>query len=389
MGSDRGDHVIRGIGQEIVDKLDDIGGVVYPPSEIWGSDDPELVSHWTQWGAVTGKRVRYSATVHPEYYKVVGNRLLDEARVITLYHCWATAAIVENHNVRGVILESKQGRFGTIAKVTVDCTGDGDVFAFAGAEFDKGSFPMGLIFRVGNVDTERARLYAKKNPEELKQKLKDLRDLGGIAGGIIEQSIGAVASYMKTTIDSMVWFNNSIPKVDALSIRDLTRVEKEVREQMMITLKFFKENIPGFKKSFLVDTAPQTGVRASRRLKGEYTLTKDDMMKGSEFDDVVTTCASGVDGRPLIGIPFGCFLPEKINNLLVAGRCISTDFATQTIIRIIPSCMAMGQAVGTAAAMAVHAGVSPRELNRHDLQAVLIEDGLFLNVPKKKMTQVR
>lgn len=389
MGSDRGDHVIRGIGQEVIERLEEMDGVIYPPREVWGSDDPELVSHWKQWGAVTGKRVRYTATVHPEYLKVLGNRLLDEARVITLYHAWATSAIVEDNSVRGVILESKQGRLALLAKVTVDCTGDGDIFAFAGAGFEKGIFPMGVVFQVGGVDTEKARQYAGENPEELKHLLKQLRDMGGIAGGIIEQSVVAVASYMKTTVDSMVWFNNSVPKVDALNIGDLTRVEKGVREQMMVTIKFFKENIPGFEKSFLVDTAPQTGVRASRRLKGEYTLTKEDMMNGSEFDDTVTTCASGVDGRPLINIPYGCFLPEKTENLLVAGRCISTDFATQTIIRIIPSCMAMGQAVGTAAAMAVHAGISPRNLNRADLQAALIEDGLFLTVPKQKMARAK
>jgi hypothetical protein len=181
----------------------------------------------------------------------------------------------------------------------------------------------------------------------------------------------------------MVWFNNSRARLDALNLKHLTQVEKEIRQQMLITVDFFRRHVPGFEHSFLVDTAPQVGVRSSRRLQGQYTLTRDDMLQGTVFPDVVTTCASGIDGRPLINIPYRCFLPPKINRLLVAGRCISTDFVTQTIVRIIPSCMAMGQAMGTAAALAVREGIPPAQVDVPHLQSVLAEDGLYLNRPSQ------
>jgi hypothetical protein len=184
---------------------------------------------------------------------------------------------------------------------------------------------------------------------------------------------------MHTTVDSIVWFNNSLPRTDVLNVRDLSRVEKEVREQMMITLEFFRERIPGFEKAFLIDTAPQLGTRSSRRVKGEHELTREEMLSGEPVEDVVATVASGVDGRPLIDIPYRCLLPEKVDNLLVAGRCISTDFVTQTIIRIIPSCMATGQAAGTAAAVAVKENRRPRDIDRSQLQEKLSKDGLYLS----------
>ena len=379
MSDDSGRHVIKGIAQEIVDRLDVMGGVVYPPKEAWGSDDLRLVRRWKRWGAVAGgKHVRYSPVVNPEYFKVLGNRMLDEVGVDTFFHAWVCSALVKDNETQGVVLESKSGRQAILAKVTVDCTGDGDVFAFAGAEFEQNAFPPGLVFRVGGVDTKRADDFEADYPEKFKELMTEMTYMGGVKGGIVEQKVAPGGNYMHTTIDSVVWFNNSLPRTDVLNVRDLSRVEKEVREQMMITLEFFKERIPGFEKAFLFDTAPQLGTRASRRLKGEHELTREEMLSGESVEDVIATVASGVDGRPLIDIPYRCLLPDKVDNLLVAGRCISTDFVTQTIIRIIPSCMATGQAAGTAAAVAIKEKQSPRGIDRSHLQETLSRDGLFL-----------
>jgi glycine/D-amino acid oxidase-like deaminating enzyme len=379
MSDDSGHHVIKGIAQEMVDRLDEMGGVVYPPKNAWGSDDLELVRRWKRWGAVAGgKHVRYSPVVNAEYFKVIGNRMLDETGVDTIFHAWVCSSLVEENQMRGVVLESKSGRQAVLAGVTVDCTGDGDVFAFAGADFDHNIFPPGLVFRVGGVDTKRADEFEFENPEKFRELMTEMTYMGGVKGGIVEQTVAPGGNYMHTTQESIVWFNNSLPQTDVLDVRDLSRVEKEVREQMMITLEFFKERIPGFERAYLIDTAPQLGTRSSRRLKGEHELTRDEMLSGEPVEDVIATVASGVDGRPLINIPYRCLLPERIDNLLVAGRCISTDFVTQTIIRIIPTCMATGQAAGTAAALATAQRQRPRDIDRTRLQERLAGDGQYI-----------
>lgn len=384
MSDDRGLQVIRGIAQEIIEKLDKMNAVVYPPQSAWGSEDPKLVKQWTKWaGAVLGERISYSSTIHPEYLKILGNRLLDEANVKTLFHAWVCSTIVHDETIRGVVLESKSGRLAVLAKIIIDCTGDGDVFSFAGADFEQRDLPMGLVFRVGGVDTGKAEEFIhKKKLEELKNLTRELIRKGGTKGAVWGEDVGLAGQWDKTTADSIVWFNNSFSGVDSLDIEDLTRVEKEIRKQVIVTLEFFRENVPGFEHSFLVDTAPQVGTRASRRLKGEHILIKEEVLGGKDFDDVIATCTAGLPNKPIINIPFGCLLPKNVENLLVAGRCISTDFMTQTSIRLIPSSITTGQAAGTAAALAIKEGVPPRDINRSNLQSVLVKDGVYL-APKR------
>jgi len=129
MGTDDGEHIMRGIAQELVEKLDSMGAVIYPPKDAWGSKDPELVTKWSRTGAVgpQSRRVRYSPVVDPEYLKIVGARFLNEVGAKTLFHCWACSTVVNDGSVRGVVFEVKSGRLAVLAKVTVDCTGDGDV----------------------------------------------------------------------------------------------------------------------------------------------------------------------------------------------------------------------------------------------------------------------
>jgi hypothetical protein len=376
MGNDDGEHNVKGIAQELIDRLEAMNAVIYPPKDVWGSKDPQLVMKWGRTGAVGPQsgRVRYSPTVAPEYLKIVGARLLDEAGAKTLFHSWACSTIVSDGVVRGVIFESKSGRLAVLAKVTVDCTGDGDVFAYAGAAFERQDLPLGLVFRLGGVDTDKADAFAEQNPEELETLLRELAQSGGTGGGVG----GLNRIYYNTVVDSVVWFNNSVPTEDALSIEELTHAEKERRETALITLEFFRNNVPGFEEAFLFDTAPQLGTRGSRRLKGEHTLTKEEWMGGVEFPDVIATCSPRTRGEPLMDVPFGCLLPEKVENLLVAGRCISVDLMTHNSLRLIPPCLATGQAAGVAAALTVREEVTPREIDRSQLRALLVEDNVHL-----------
>jgi hypothetical protein len=169
-----------------------------------------------------------------------------------------------------------------------------------------------------------------------------------------------------------------VPTADALDIVELTKAEKERRETALITLEFFRKNLPGFEDAFLLDTAPQLGTRGSRRVVGEHTLTKDEWMEEQQFDDVVATCSPRTEGEPLIRIPYGCLLPRQLENLLVAGRCISVDTVVHACARLIPPSLATGQAAGTAAAMAVAQGVRPREIDRKRLQASLVQQDVRL-----------
>ncbi len=376
MGNDEGQQVVRGIAQELIDRLDEMGAVLYPPREVWGYRAPQAVNEWRHIGAVgpQSRRVRYSPTVDPEYLKILGARMLEEAGVRCLFHCWVCSAVVADGAVQGVIFESKSGRLAVLAQVVVDCTGDGDVFASAGAEFERQDLPLALVFRLGGVDIEKANSFVNEHPEEFDVVVKELREAGGTGGGVG----GLNAIYYRTVRDGIVWCNNSVPTADALDVDEQTKAEKERRETALITLEFFRKHLPGFEEAFLVDTAPQLGTRGSRRLVGEHTLTGDEWMSEHRFDDVVAMCSPRTEGEPLISIPYGCLVPRELEGLLAAGRCISVDSMVHNCARLIPPCLATGQAVGTAAAMAVAQGVQPRGIDRVQLQASLVQQDVRL-----------
>jgi hypothetical protein len=376
MGNDEGQQVVRGLAQELIDRLDQLGAVLYPPEEAWGSSAAEAVNRWRHIGAVgpQSRRVRYSPTIDAEYLKIVGVRMLDESGVRCLFHAWACSSVVRDGAVQGVIFESKSGRLAVLAQVVVDCTGDGDVFAWAGADFERQDLPLALVFRLGGVDIERANSFVNENPDEFEALVRELSKAGGTGGGVG----GLNAIYYRTVREGMVWCNNSVPTTDALDLEELTRTEKERRETALITLDFFRQHLPGFEDAFLVDTAPQLGTRGSRRLVGEHTLTRDEWMEGREFPDVVAMSSPGTEGEPLISIPYGCLVPKELDGLLAAGRCISLDRAVHNCARLIPPCLATGQAAGTAAAMAVAQGVAPREIDRGELRASLLEQNVRL-----------
>jgi 2-polyprenyl-6-methoxyphenol hydroxylase-like FAD-dependent oxidoreductase len=377
MGNDEGQQVVRGIAQELIERLDAMGAVTYPPQEVWGSRDTEAVNVWRYIGAVgpQSRRVRYSPTVDPEYLKILGARMLEEASVRCLFHCWVCSAVVADGAVQGVIFESKSGRLAVLAQVVVDCTGDGDVFASAAADFERQDLPLALVFRLGGVDIEKANTFVNANPEEFDVLVKELREAGGTGGGVG----GLNAIYYRTVRDGIVWCNNSVRTADALDVVELTKAEKERRETALITLEFFRKHLPGFEEAFLVDTAPQLGTRGSRRIVGEHTLTRDEWMGEQRFDDVVAMCSPRTEGEPLISIPYGCLVPRELEGLLAAGRCISVDAMVHNCSRLIPPCLATGQAAGTAAAMAVARGVEPRGIDRAQLQALLAQQDVRLS----------
>lgn len=388
MGNSKGDVIVKGIAQEIIEKIQKIeDGTIYPPKEILGSNDPDLIKKWKLFDSLgeKGKRIRYSPVVHAEYLKVLSLRLLEEAGVKLLFHAYVCSTIIENKKVKGIIFESKMGRKAVLSKVTIDCTGDGDVFALAGAEFVKKDLPVGLVFRIGGVNTDKSDKFVIENSLEFKKLLHEFNKESGLEGGAVaglpskdKEELGISGIYTRSTIDSVVWFNNSFQKGDTLNIEYLTSAENTIRKRALLTFEFYKKNIPGFKNSFFLDTAPQIGTRANRRLIGEHILTTEEVKENTKFKDTIATCVTEINDSSFLNIPYGSLLPKEIENLLVAGRSISTDFVTLITSRLIPACILTGQAAGVAASLAVKKGLLPREIDRKKLVSLLVEDNVFL-----------
>lgn len=377
----KGDLVIKGLVEEMIQRLRKVDGIIEQPKEVWGSSDIEQILKWRRYGATGGedKIVRYSPVIDPEMMKCVANDMALEAGVRPLFHAWFSRAYVEDGVVKGAIFESKSGRRAVLAKVVIDCTGDGDVFYTAGENYHTGNLPLGLVFRVGNVDCEKAEAYLGDG-NRADQVTEDLRKIKGCTGGY---SFGELPMgfYMRSSINNVVWFNTTTGG-SAVDIEDLTRTEIEIRQAMMRTMEYFKKNVPGFENAVVMDTAPQCGVRSSRMLDGEYCITRKELMEGAHFDDAVVVAQPPYKkfetSDSLKEIPYRCFLPKTLKGLLVAGRCISGDFGAIEMLRVIPTAMLMGEACGVAAALAVKQGRDVKEVDAHDIQAQLRRQNVML-----------
>lgn len=377
----KGNMVIRGLVEEMIERLRKYDGIIEQPKETWGSSDQQEILKWRRWGATGGedKVVRYSPVVDPEMMKVAANDMAIEAGVDLLLHAWFSKAYVEDGAVKGAIFDSKSGRMGVLSKVTIDCTGDGDVFYTAGEEYNIGNLPLGLVFRVANVDLDKAEAYlnAGTNADDV---AKAIQEIDGVSGGY---SFGELPMgfFMHGNVSNIVWFNTTMPG-SAISIADLAKVEVEIRGAMMRTMDYFRQHVPGFESAVVIDTAPQVGTRSSRMLKGEYIITRQKLMDGARYEDAVVVAQPPYrqfdPAHSLKEVPYRCFLPKTIKNLLVAGRCLSGDFGAIEMLRVIPTVMLMGQACGTAAAMAVQEGVDVKQVDVKKLQENLRKQNVLL-----------
>ena len=272
---------IAGICQEIISRLDEAGGDLHPRYEDLGSSDPRLVKKWQDYlFFVMGGRLRLSVLVDPEILKCVLNDMMEEAGVTLFLHSWSTQALVEKNKVRGIIFESKSGRQAILSKVVIDATGDGDIFASAGAPFDGKLDPdarisrLALVFQIANVETRRFSKFMREEHQRYADLMYELESLGGFS------------LILRSQREDVVWVNNYFPKwvpnymksfvtetagkgqkksfLSALSFEDLTWVEVNARKGMLITYNFLKKKVPGFDKSFIMNVAPQIGTRGSR-----------------------------------------------------------------------------------------------------------------------------
>ena len=330
----------------------------------------EKAQAWQRW--------KFSWCFDIEAMKFILENMLTEAGVATWYYSFVADTIVQDHRVRGVVVESKSGREAVLAKVVIDCTGDGDVAARAGVPYQFGRIedsscqPMTLMFEVDGVDgyvqTKSMDLYDRMveaiERDHLPVKMPFERV--NYAPWIINVPRTGAADVQATHVYQM----------NPLDTRQLTEATIQTRRQAHELVDVMRR-IPGLEKMRLVQTAPAIGVREARHIGGRYQLTLDDLVAGRRFDDAVTFGAFGVDihqvkrgeksahgtrVRPY-EIPYRCMVPESLGGLLFAGRCISGTHEAHASYRVTGTCMAMGQAAGLAAAMAAKANQSPDQLD--------------------------
>ena len=328
-------------------------------------------------------------------------RLLDvmaaEARVDLLYHTFFCESVIEQGRVTGAIVQSKSGRQTIRAQRVVDCTGDGDVGASAGCPWEMGRpsdhrcQPVTLMFTLGGVDWDKVSKW--RTSYQLQDVWEDAQ-----RHGIMEP--------FQTTIMGW-WWTPSRPDwvgvnfthvihVDSTRAEDLTRATIEARRQVFHTIDVYRQVVPGMEQCYLVSTPNTIGIRESRRILGDYVLNGEDVKGqavfpdtigyGSFFVDIHHIDGPGMDHtvwRPPRGfkyhIPYRILVPRGADNLLTAGRCVSCTHLALGSLRVMVPCMVMGEAAGTAAALSLRAGVTPRALDVPALQAQLRAQGAILD----------
>jgi hypothetical protein len=374
---------------EFVRRMEGLGGAVHPSETKAGTKYSGFIKYGHD--AVT--------PFEPEVAKRVGQEMLLEAGVDLLLHTWAVDTVVDDGHVRGVVVANKSGMSYLPAAAVVDATGDGDIAAFAGAEFRKGRDsdglmqPMTLFFRIGGVDDEAVEAYKREFPDELFpfQHLVEEAQASG------RYDLPRRGVQLFKTLEPGVWRINTtrVTGLDGTDARDLTQGEIQSRRQVDVLMDFFHRELPGLEDCTLIDTASTVGVRESRRVVGEYELTLDDLVTGRHFDDTIAVAGYPVDIHSPRGnsgpfddeiprtaneyeIPFRSLVPARLDSLLVAGRCISATHEALAAVRFMPPSFAMGEAAGVAAAWSAREGNEIRGTDIHRLRAELLDRGAYL-----------
>jgi hypothetical protein len=379
-----GRQVIKGIAQEIIDRL------------MQQNASPGHVRD-------TVGFVRTVTPYHPEVYKVVALEMLREAGVKLLLHSFTDDAEVVNDRIDSVQITGKSGRIRIRGSVFVDTTGDADIAHLSGAPYRQGrdsdslTQPMTLKFRMKGVDLQKVKAYMLEHPDEFNDKTPfaelpnlPLTGVGGFSKHWNEAKLPInrkdVLFFTGPGDDEVLVNTTRVQGLDGTNVEDLTLAEELGRKQVLMYADFMIKYLPGFEKASLSQVGAQIGVRETRRIEGLYALSMEDVIKAARFDDCIARSgypidihdptgagytAAWVGGDGAYDIPYRCLISRKIVNLLAAGRCISTTHEALATTRLTPSCMATGQAAGTAAGLAVKHGITPHEINIKELQSLL------------------
>lgn len=331
-----------------------------------------------------------------EGMKFALDQMIAEADVEVLYYTFFCDTIVENGKATGAIVQNKSGRQAIMAHQIIDCTGDGDAAAHAGAPFQQGREPDGkcqpttLMFTIGGVDWPRVQAWRQDfHNQEVWLKAQ--------ADGIMEPFQSVIMGWWHTNIrpDQVGVNMTHMIDIDSTKATDLTNATIEGRRQAHHLVEVFQQVVPGMEKCYLISTAPALGLRESRRIMGEVILNEEDILARREWEDAIGYGSFYIDIHNLDGpgmsettvyppegfkyqIPYRVMVPQKVDNLLVAGRCISVTHVALGSTRVMVTCMVLGEAAGTAAALAMHEEVTPRNLDTDKLRAQLKKQNVLL-----------
>jgi hypothetical protein len=377
-----------GLGKEIFERLKARGAAISHP------DDPPNYPLF-HFGPYSWRNVPYD----PEAAKLLLFEMLEESGVKLLLHSYVTGAVMEGKEARGFVVENKSGRQVIRGKVVCDATADGDIAASAGAEFIKGQdqgegkerqlFPMTMLVRLSHVEWPLVSAYSQTDPGWDKAVAR------AVAAGDLPyytsrgREMVPYSGHPRPELAHLWWedgallWGGTVENVDGTDADSLTHAEVECRKQWASELAFLRKYIPGFENARVENSGVTVGVRISRNIIGEYLYSGYDILEEREFADAVAYVT------PLfLGVPYGCFLPKEVDNLLISGRCISTTPGQTTSgptlgsynnMKSIPTVMTYGEAAGTAAALSVQQGVLPRRLDRKLLVSTLKERGAVVD----------
>jgi len=333
--------VVKGFASELIDRMDRIGGVKGP-------------MRWLQTA---------SLLYDPTAIKIVADEIVTEAGVKIAFHNLAVAVVKDGVRVLGVIFEGRDGRWACMATTVIDCTGNADIAALSGAGFEHDPFVIQApttMFRFGGVDTACATAMTRDDlRNHLERAVSAGLQLPRTAGGMFSNREGM----MHLNITRVLHGERS---PDPLKTDEVTAAEIQGRQQVKLYLDAFRRFVPGYENAFVADIGSEIGVRESRRIKGDYWLTLDDVLNEARFEDSIACSAWPVEehgaGRgtkwvflspgTFYELPFRMLLPVGLDGLLVAGRCASASHDAHASMRIAAVCMALGEAAGVAAAQA-------------------------------------
>jgi hypothetical protein len=368
-------RVVHGVADELLDRIDRLGGL----------NEPHVVLGLT-------KAQAYDTAA----YKCAADDLLGSRGAQLLFHALAAGAVLgQGGGIEALLVETRSGRRAVRGQVFIDCSGDGDLAAWAGAPFEVGDgagnmlYPT-MMFRVNGVDPDAAGEAWRTIPERMAQAERAGRRRFLRKGAIVRPQRHPTEWRVNVT-----QLKNAAGRaVNGIDAGELSAAEAEGRRQALDYFGFLKDEVPGFAESYIVEIAPQLGIRETRRVTGRHVLTGEEVISCASFPDNI-----GVNGWPLEKhvagdvewvwpdipasrgynqLPYRMLLPVGVPNLLVGGRCASMDHDAQSAARVSGACFVMGQAAGTAAHLALQSGREPSGIDVAALQAQLERDGAWL-----------
>ncbi|MCL4370341.1 MAG: FAD-dependent oxidoreductase [Chloroflexi bacterium] len=401
----RGEQVVKGLGQEIIERIMAEGG---------------SIGHVQDWSGALYSRTLFD----PELFKYVALEMVEEAGVTLLLRTSLVDAVLSDDRLEGVVIHNKSGLQLVEAGVAVDCSGDADLAAVAGAPFEISPVqdlqPVTMMFRVGGVDTSEFQRYMVEHPDEFEMSieataipdqpyirnsltqfppLKRAVEAGEFPPGVTHHQFFFFTSGADIRRGQLAINATRVTGMDATDAKQLTAAQLLLWKQAVAIVRWMKRDMPGCSSCYLLDTAPLIGVRETRRIVGEYTMTQQDVMGAAHFRDAIGRAAAPIDfhggasdeklswlksyptGIAAYQIPYRALLPKRVDNLLVAGRSVSAEHLAAGSLRMMPACTVTGQAAGTAAALATRQKVAPRQLEVSHLQETLAGQGVDLGMP--------